>query len=233
MSKSVKIHAAMSKDRQIVNPESPFPRDVSPMLPKGDQPPPSHPEDWFCEVKWNGVRAIVYIEKGKDAVVVRTKPRKRGYIGRNIASQFPELEPGFRKLGQKHSLTLDGEIVSGHGKTMEDMTNVVRRLSSGQMHVAELVQSHPCQFVAFDILYRDGEDLKSAPLERRKNILGGILRNMRTLLISPNPFRKADNDLFFRGVRFGGHEGVVFKRRNSLYRPGVESSDWLKFKFRR
>lgn len=224
----------MTAERTPSSPENLLSRIISPMTPRDTLYPPSHPENWLCEVKWNGIHAIVYIEKGNDHVAVRTKPRKRGQITRNVAAHFPELDLGFRQLSKNHSLILVGEIVSGNGKTMEDVVDVARRLGSGPDHVAELVQTHPCQFVAFDILHKDNRELRQIPLDRRKKILADTIPvTLKEHGIYTNPFRRRYYDTILTGAKLGGYEGVVFKRRNSPYQPGVESGNWLKYKFRR
>lgn len=207
---------------------------IFPMIPKVTNRPPLYPERWLCEVKWNGIRAIIHVMEGNETIVVRTKPQNRQAIPRNIAAQFPELRPGFSQLSQHHSLILDGEIVSGNGKSREDVDNVVRRINSGHSHVKELVSTHPCQYVAFDILYKDGKDLTSLPLDERKEILNHTIpKSFKDFGIYSNPFRRRYFDNILTASRIGGYEGVIFKRRNSPYQPGIESYAWLKYKFRR
>lgn len=208
-------------------------RVISPMIPKVTNRPPLYPERWLCEVKWNGIRAIIHVMEGNETIVVRTKPQDRHAIPRNIAAQFPELRPGFSQFSQRHSLILDGEIVSGNGKSREDVVNVVRRINSSHSHVKELVSTHPCQYVAFDILYKDGKDLTSLPLDERKEILNHTIpKSFKDFGIYSNPFRRRNYQSTLTAAMMGGYEGVIFKRRDSKYRQGVESYDWLKYKFR-
>jgi len=87
---------------------------------------------------------------------------------------------------------------------------------------------HRIVFYAFDVLYRNGRNLMDEPLVKRRAQLPEI--------IGQNPTIRLSRDLpgsaaaIVAAVRAAGIEGVVAKRRNSAYRPGERSSDWVKFK---
>ena len=84
----------------------------------------------------------------------------------------------------------------------------------------------PVTFVAFDLLYLEGEDLTGRPLVERKGLLDDLH------LVGPawavNPWYPGDGDSLFEVAVQQHHEGVVAKRLDSPYLPGVRARTWLK-----
>lgn len=203
--------------------QTPFPTKIKPMIPAKTDRLPSHLKDWLCEVKWNGIRATIYING--ENVTIRSK------AGREVTESFPELKDSLAALGQNHKVVLDGEIVCDQGKTRQDLELVLTRLKSGERHARKLAASLPCQFVAFDILHLNGRDLTQIPLQRRKEILSQLLSPVKLKLVYTNRFIRRNFGTFIEGLKLGDYEGAIFKARNSIYRPGIKSPSWLKMKF--
>ncbi len=215
----------MTPDRQQPKPEFILPRRIEPMIPRQVNHPIRN-EDWIAEIKLNGFRAIAYVTQNQPPELLTS-------VGRNVYPAFPELEPGLNRLGRRHSAVLDGEVVSGYGKTSEDMRTAVSR-TSGTAFTAQFNADHsPCQFVVFDLLHLDGQDLTHLPLSERKKILAKIVTSTRAKdKIVRIPFTKAVRDLH-RVAKEDGYEGVIYKDRKSPYLPGQRTSNWLKYKFPR
>jgi bifunctional non-homologous end joining protein LigD len=116
-------------------------------------------------------------------------------------------------------LVIDGEIVA----LAEDGRPSFQALQHRASH-----PKHRIVFYAFDVLYLNGRNLMDEPLVKRRAQLPEI--------IGPNPTIRLSRDLpgsataIVEAVRAAGIEGVVAKRRNSAYRPGERSSDWVKLK---
>lgn len=221
----------MTAERPIAIPESPIFERIDPMLPRETRRPPLT-RDWFVEIKWNGMRAVIYLERETK------KPQIRSKTHRDISHAFPEINPGLTELARRHSLVLDGEIVYDEGKTKAQMATANGRSRRGLFSVREGAEKYPCRFIPFDLLYLDGQDLTSVPLRSRLGKLDRVIsRSIREKFgLSPTVRMEAANLQAAKEInpnlygQLGQYEGLVFKRKNGLYAPGL-TSDWLKFKF--
>ncbi len=181
-----------------------------PMLARS-APAPFSGDDWLFEVKWDGVRAI--------AAAGRTLSL-RSRNGTELAGQFPEL---VELLRLAPGTVLDGEIVVMSGGR-PDMQALLPRLQEGRPPAVAV----PVTYIVFDILERGGEDLTGLPLVKRREILKGAVREgPHVVLSSPVEGRGED---YYRAAVAQGLEGVMAKRKDSRYEPGVRSGTWLKIK---
>jgi DNA ligase-1 len=174
------------------------------------------------EVKYDGIRAQAHKDtNGK----VRFFSRTLDEIG-----EFPELTGPLAAL--PGGLILDGEIVAWRDARPLPFTELQKRL--GRKRVDMWVQHDiPVQFVAFDLLYQDGELLLDVPLTKRKSRLDAILADAspglrpggRTKCGSAEEVQRA-----FRDALAAGHEGIVAKVADSPYTPGRRGGFWFKLK---
>ena len=187
---------------------------MRPMLAtKGSRRPPGG-DEWLHEVKWDGVRLLVEVRDG----AVRLWTRNENEVG--VA--YPELQ-GLAGLG--HDALLDGEVVA--------LADGVPRFSAiaDRMHVRsatraeQLARVNPVTLMVFDVLLLDGEDLMSRPLIDRRARLEALDVNGPSW---QTPATYDDGQMLFDATDQQGLEGVVSKRRGSLYHPGRRSPDWLK-----
>lgn len=175
---------------------------------------------WAFEFKWDGVRALAYIEQGGLTVLSRR--------GREITTAYPELQRLVTALRGREAI-LDGEIVS-----LDERGRPSFEVLQARMHVASsakaqrLALEKPVAFVAFDILHLDGASTLETPYRARRGMLGSLE------LSGPNwhvpPFFEKDGAELFQVSREQGLEGVVCKRLDSLYLPGRRTRNWLKVK---
>jgi bifunctional non-homologous end joining protein LigD len=195
---------------------SAMPARVEPMLTTIGEGAFSSP-DWLFEIKWDGVRAVSWIDAGKLTM--------RSRLGRDITSRYPELAGLPEALTAKQAI-VDGEIVALDARGLSDFGRLQER-----MHVRApgktLIESVPVVYYLFDLLYCDGYDLRGAPLMERKQLL-------QKLLHASEQFRYADHQLekgkeLFELARESGLEGIVGKRINSRYASG-RSPNWVKLK---
>jgi bifunctional non-homologous end joining protein LigD len=174
---------------------------------------------WAYEVKWDGMRVLADIHDGAVQLHSRTE--------RDITVSFPELAA----LGVAHpDVLLDGEIV-----VLADGIPSFAALAD-RIHVREprraaaLAAQAPATLIAFDALRLYGVDLTGRPWQERRDALERLSPAGGPWQLSPV---HADLPALLSATEEHGLEGVVAKRRTSLYRPGTRSSDWLKLAHRR
>lgn len=204
---------------------------IRPMLPRLTHDLPSNPKKWISEIKWDGARALVYLDQKNQHYQICSKG------GRKITEQFPEFTAGFYKLLTSHSLIFDGEIVFGSN------LDQLGKKGTGSAVGERLVRKPPrtnfelnplqCHYLVFDLMYLDGEILIYKPLEQRKKMLTNLFKNNRRFqnkhgIVLPPYFDGADETMV-QSIIDRGYEGVVLKRKDSIYHQGL-SSHWLKIK---
>jgi bifunctional non-homologous end joining protein LigD len=186
----------------------PLPRGfIAPCLPAKAPQPPSG-ESWLHEIKHDGFRVIAR----KDSNHVRLYSRP----GNDLTWRFPLIVEAVARL-RSRSCTLDGEAVACDGKGVASFDLIrYRRNDEGVF------------LYAFDLLELNVDDLRRDPLEVRKATLASVLaRAVNGIRL--NEHIEADGpDVFAHACKLG-LEGIVSKRKDSLYRSG-RSSDWLKSK---
>ena len=196
-----------------------MPKIITPMLAELGKGEPPEGGDWLYEIKWDGVRAICFIEGGKLRMISRN--------GNAIDKQYPELSI------LPHHLRARSAIVDGEIAALDSRGRPSFELLQSRMHVADasaiarLARSHPVVFYAFDLLYLDGRDLRAVPLIERKKLLKGILQGDETIRFSDH-FETSGKNLL-AAAKEQGLEGIVGKRAQSRY-ESRRSSDWVKWK---
>src|SRR5438445_509526 len=148
--------------------------------------------------------------KGRYALV-RTRS------GRGVDQEYPQLQAITRSVNLKQAV-LDGEVVA-----LDDEGRPSFQLL--QNRGREPVQ---LQYVVFDIVYADGQQLFKVPLDDRKRLLHDAIKE--TSLLKYSDHVVGEGKAFFRAAKTKRLEGIVAKLRDSLYLPGVRSSSWLKIK---
>lgn len=172
-------------------------------------------DDWLHEVKFDGYRIICRIEGGRATLWSRN--------GKEWTASFPVIASEVRFLRVETAI-LDGEIV-----WLEE--NGASSFQSLQNALSGAPRNAPIYYYVFDLLYLDGQDLRNASLDARKDVL-------RKLLV-PGPAEathvrysdhvSGDGQRFLEGVCKMRLEGIVSKRKSSPYRSG-RGRDWLKVK---
>jgi ATP-dependent DNA ligase len=171
-------------------------------------------EKWLYEPKWDGFRAMVFFDG--EGIFLQSRDLKP--LGR----YFPELEEALRKA-LPGPLILDGEIViaTDHGL---DFDALQLRIHPAESRVRMLARETPSSFVAFDILAQGQEDLRQAPFgERRKRLDGALATVGPPVYITPCTADPAKAKDWFERFEGAGLDGVVAKRTDEPYKPGVRS----------
>lgn len=192
-------------------------KDVSPML-IADQTEPFDDENYIYELKFDGIRALLYSDG--NSVEIRNKRNKA------LDPIIPELSDLNNNI--KGKVILDGEIiVMKHGKP--DFYEVQKRSMMTNYSKIELASNiHPITFIAYDILYKDGKELIDLPLMERKMILDKTIIVSDRIAVSKAVENKGIE--LFNLTKKNGLEGVVAKKKESKYFYGKRSKEWIKFK---
>jgi bifunctional non-homologous end joining protein LigD len=186
-----------------------------PMLAK-EAPDAFTDKDWIFEIKWDGFRAISYIEE-KYSVKSRN--------GKELKYNFPELSE-LTNLGS--NIVVDGEIVV----MSEGKPDFQALLERGQAVLSGEIQKQadlrPVTYIVFDILEKDGKSLTNLSLLERKQILKESLKEGSRVLLSD--FIEEKGEAYFKLVLDKGLEGIMAKNKESHYEEGLRTGSWLKIK---
>jgi bifunctional non-homologous end joining protein LigD len=198
----------------------PIPTRIKPMLALPGVLPTSD-EGWAYEFKWDGVRALVYVEGGRVRAFTRND--------KDLVESFPELRHIGEFLGSR-SAVLDGEIVAFDDEGRPNFGRLQQRLHLGSSsQVTRRAREVPASFLAFDLLYFEGHSCLSLPYDDRRKLLEKLKLSGDTFATPPSIHdRKGADVLAISKER--GLEGVVVKRRDSPYSAGQRSGAWIKVK---
>jgi bifunctional non-homologous end joining protein LigD len=205
----------------LERPALPWSGAIVPMQPAAVDQLPSG-GGWNWEVKWDGVRAICIIENGQTKFQARS--------GAIYAREFPELG-GIAKQVAASSAVIDGEIVVLAEDGVPRFDLIQQRLKTPRRNHAPrngpLSAQERLIYCAFDLLWKDGRDYRQEPLELRQAALMGC--------VSPNAWIQAvgpihgDGSAVLKAIREKGYEGIVAKRKDSVYVEG-RTDQWVKLK---
>jgi bifunctional non-homologous end joining protein LigD len=199
----------------------PLPELVRPMLATpGTLPPPEEDERWGYEMKWDGVRAVTYVEGGRVRVMSRND--------RDVTGTYPELRGLGEELGSRQCV-LDGEIVAFDAEGRASFGALQPRMHvTNASQVRRLTEHVPVTYLVFDLLHLNGHSTVDLPYRDRRELLEA-LDLAGPGWQTPPYFPGAGADAL-RVSREAGLEGVVAKRLDSRYEPGRRSRSWVKVK---
>jgi bifunctional non-homologous end joining protein LigD len=182
---------------------------------------PSRDKDWAYEFKWDGVRAMVYVDGGRVRALTRND--------KTLMTTFPELRDIGEFLGSRSAI-LDGEIVALDEDDRPSFATLSHRLHlASKTAIERLAKSSPVSFFAFDLLYLEGHSLLSLTYDERRAALES-LKLQGASFATPPSATGVDGAKIARIAQERGLEGVVAKRRSSPYAPGIRNGDWIKVK---
>jgi bifunctional non-homologous end joining protein LigD len=188
--------------------KSPIPEDVKPMLATLVNEPFDQ-QGWLYEVKWDGFRSVSYRNKG--SVDIRSRNNK------DLNKKFYPLYNALKDWAV--NAVVDGEIIVVNDQGVPDFNALQEWRSEAD---GQLI------YYVFDILWLEGYDLMNVPLEERKAILQEIIPGTGIIRVSENfPVTGVE---FFEMTDKMGLEGILAKKADSVYQPGIRSKAWLKIK---
>ncbi len=212
------VKTGRTQDEIAADPPAPMPGFFPPMgatlagrLPQGP--------GWIFEVKWDGVRALVHIDRQSLAIYTRNNNR--------CEKQYPELQVLPRYIEAEQAI-LDGEIVALDERGVSHFELIQPRIHLKDPNaIAKMAQKQPVRLYVFDLLYLNGADLRGMPLIERKRMLAKIVKPFPLLRISEH-FEHSGEELL-EAARRSGLEGLIAKLGTSVY-ESRRSRNWLKLK---
>jgi bifunctional non-homologous end joining protein LigD len=183
---------------------------IAPQLPSLIDHPPQG-SDWIHEVKHDGYRCQVLLERGQARVFTRN--------GYDWSDRYPSIVRAAANLRCKSAI-IDGEAIVQDGNGVSDF----EALSSAMQW-----RPHSIILYAFDLMHLDGKDLRQQALSERRSILKALLGSDDESRIQFSEEFVGDADAFFRACADKRLEGMVSKLANSRYKSG-RSKTWLKTK---
>lgn len=191
-------------------------RNISPMLMYETEP--FDDENYIYELKLDGIRCLAYL--GDNATELRNKRNK------NVTEIYPELKE-IHQCAKKKCI-LDGELVVFNEGVPDFYALQARSLKTDEFKIKLASKKNPVQFVAYDILYCDGEQITDKPLMERKKIMEDNISESNGLSISR--YIERDGIKFFELAKARGLEGIVAKEKSGKYYIGKRTRKWLKIK---
>jgi bifunctional non-homologous end joining protein LigD len=197
----------------------PLPEHIAPMLARtGDLP--ADDDRWAYEIKWDGVRAIAYVDGGRLRLEARS--------GRDITPRYPELRELGRALAGREAV-LDGEVVAFDPEGRPSFQRLQSRMHLTSEHaVRRLSQSDPVHYMIFDLLWLDGHSLMDLPYTERRERLTELALAGPTWQTPAG--HVGDGAALLEASRAQGLEGIIAKRLDSKYTPGRRTHSWVKVK---
>jgi len=165
---------------------------------------------WIHEIKFDGYRTQLHLNNGKARALTR-----RGY---DWTEKFKPMADAIEGLAD--SLIIDGETIVAGPKGVPDFAALHADLAK--------TRTDRLRYVAFDLLYLNGQDFRALPLIERKHKLKQLLEEAPDILQFSDHFETSGNDLFKQACKLG-LEGVISKLRDAPYRSGSTES-WIKTK---
>lgn len=204
-----RVDNAVSETPLPNNKNDPFPKKIVPMLSTLVSKPFEN-EEWLFEVKWDGYRALAYI-KEKDIELLSRNNIKFNTRFSSVVEDLKHIQA---------DCILDGEVVvlDKEGKSKFQLMQNYQKTGKGDI-----------VYYVFDILYKDGVDLREMPLEKRKKILKALINSSKLTLVRYSDHILAKGTAFFNAALKNDLEGIMAKRLQSAYQSR-RSKDWLKIK---
>lgn len=174
---------------------------------------------YIFDVKWDGIRALAYIEDGRVRLISRRL--------NDITFRYPEVVENLARTFPAGSFLLDGEIVVWNGKRFDFALALKRDAQALAGKIKALAVRHPACYMAFDLLWAN-QDLRNQALVERLAALGRVLDDDHPGVQVSQSNR--DGRLMWEAAEKFGFEGLVAKVANDRYYPGRATSSWIKIK---
>ena len=196
----------------------PMPTKITPML-AGLSEKPFDDSNWLFEIKWDGYRAVSFIEDGSVRLVSRNQ--------NDLSPRYPELQDLPKFVSAKTAI-LDGEVVVLDEQGRPSFSLMQQR-TGVRAHGRQATPRRelPILYFAFDVLYLEGYDLRRVNLDDRKRVLREVLKDGDIVRYSDH--YAGQGVALFNAAKEKGLEGIIAKKRNSCYEER-RSHEWLKIK---
>ena len=193
-------------------------RPIRPMMAKTGDPFDS--DNHFFELKWDGLRALMFLQNGKLELQNRNL--------RDVTASYPEIQTVTKRVRAKKAI-IDGEVVVLSKKGTPDFGKLQNRFGiEDPKRVETARRANPVTYVAFDLLHLNGKDIIKNQLDVRKSTLHDLIEEGPHLLYGDHIERNGLQ--YYSEALKLGFEGVIGKEKHSPYLTGVRSSFWIKSK---
>ena len=193
-------------------PKKSFPAFVPPMMAESAKTP-FDSSDWIFEIKLDGYRAITVFDFCRHQHLWSRN-------GLPLEAKFPAVATAVSKL-KLRSTILDGEVVAVD-------ENGIPRFQLLQRFQKQ--PTAPTLYYVFDILWYNGNDLTGHSILERRSVLERVVKPREGIQLGS--YVEDEGNALFNLTKVKGMEGIIAKRKDSLYRPGKRTPDWLKIKAR-
>jgi bifunctional non-homologous end joining protein LigD len=198
----------------------PFPNTgLRPMLARSGKLPPRE-EQFGFEVKWDGIRTILFSDHGHVEL--------RGRNGSDFTPRYPEVRELARALGSRR-IVLDGEVVALDEQGRPSFERLQSRMHLGSdSAVRRRMRDIPATYVIFDLLYLDGHTTMGLSYEERRQLLERL--DLEGPAWRTPAYHRGEGRALPAATKELGIEGVVAKKLDCPYTPGARASHWIKVK---
>jgi DNA ligase-1 len=179
-------------------------------------------QDWLVEWKWDGIRAQLVRRRGETWLWSRGEEL--------ITHRFPEIAAAATHLPD--GTVVDGEVLAFRDSRPMPFSALQQRIGRVRQ-VAQVMRTVPVVFVTYDVLERDGLDIRGTPLtERRDALVRLVTETAGVLKVSEEVTVPTWDELAALRLesRERGVEGFIIKRRDSEYGVGRRKGAWWKWK---
>jgi bifunctional non-homologous end joining protein LigD len=190
---------------------SPLPQGLTPMQPTESRMP-ADDKNWSYEVAWSGERVLIAVDGGRLHITSGEK---------DVTGQYPELRGLGLQLGSRQVL-LDGELIAFGNDGRPDADRLAKRRTTKA--TPAVVRSTPVQLLVYDVLHAEGVPLLDLSYVDRRKALEELEIGGEHWLV-PDTFHGGGRDVL-NAARKQGLAGIVSKKRNSRYEPGMTSRNW-------
>jgi bifunctional non-homologous end joining protein LigD len=182
-------------------------------------------DGWTFEPKYDGIRVLAFVGDGEATLITRN--------GKNKSEQFPEIVEALESIAKKKKkdFVLDGEIVALIDGKPGRFQELQSRMHVKEPHLIERLRSStPAALMLFDILICDTEVLLREPWKTRRARLVKEFAKSVSDHVGITESIENDGKKMLALARRQGWEGIIAKRIDSIYEPGVRTRAWLKLK---
>ena len=197
----------------------PFPERIKPMMARSGKLPPRE-EQFGFEVKWDGIRVVAFCDHGHIEL--------QGRNLRDFTSRYPEVRALAPSLGARR-VVLDGEIVAFDDEGRPSFERLQARMHlASDSAVRRRMRDIPATYVIFDLLYLDGHSTMALSYEERRSLLERLELEGPAWRVPS--YHRGEGSALLEATKHHGVEGVVAKKLDSPYQPGVRAAHWIKVK---
>ena len=209
-----------STRKTVGSPRRSHEKSITPMLAVlGTELDLNEEDDWAFEMKWDGIRAIAYVESGEVRLISRN--------GNDLTNSYPDLASIADAVDG--DVVLDGEIVALNKRGRPDFGLLQSRMNlTRKADVDPAARATPVHYMVFDILERDGSSTGRTDYDERRALLEATVSPGRRIQ-APPAFEGAAHEAIAASLELG-LEGIIAKKRDGSYSAGRRSRSWIKIK---